>query len=92
MGDVFIKSGRGTGRTSAQMKEAKPGSVFVVGNVPFVRYATALAQKLGRTDLRIVPLEQLTMLRGQDKLGPGMLVIDHACTPTDREQEMLGRL
>lgn len=92
MGEVFMQTGRQTGRTSAQMTDAKPGSVFVVGNVPFVQYAKDLAKKLGRTDLRIVPVEQLATLSGQEKLGPGMLVIDHACQPTDREQDMLGRL
>ena len=83
---------RGTSRTTDQMKDAKQGATFVVPNVPFVQYARELARQHGRQDLRIVPLEQLATLRGQDKLAPGMLVIDHACQPTEREQELLGRL
>lgn len=92
MNEVITRTGRQTGRTTTQMKDAKQGATFVCPNVPFVRYATELATKIGRTDLRFVALEQLSMLRGQEKLGPGMLVIDHACRPTDQQQEMLGRL
>lgn len=92
MNEVITRTGHQTGRTSAQMKDAKQGATFVCPNVPFVQYATELATKIGRTDLRFVALEQLSMLRGQEKLAPGTLVIDHACQPTEREQDMLGRL
>jgi hypothetical protein len=65
---------RGSGRTTKQMHEAPKNSVFVWANAD-LHYPKKLAEKLGRTDLKIVgPNWLLNGWRGVQLSG---LVIDH---------------
>lgn len=68
-------SERQTGQTTRQMQEAPTGAVFVWCNGG-LSYPRALAQTLGRTDLKIVPAAWL-----EDDHWRGVksaVVLDHA--------------
>lgn len=80
---------RGTGRTTRQMKHAKPSAIFIWCNGN-LQYPKELAKKLGREDLRIFRLSALDsdQLRGLDY---PQIIIDHAGELTDRQREGLLR-
>jgi hypothetical protein len=75
---------RGTGRTTAQMKAAPEGAVFIWCN-SHLHYPRALAQDLGRRDLLIRSPEWLE--------GDGLrsfreeIVLDHAVSLTRRQYD-----
>lgn len=74
---------RGTGRTSAQMREAPRHAVFVWVN-DRLDYPQHLARHIGRDDLRVVGPLWLSQhrWRGVDLTG---LVLDHAIRLTPNE-------
>lgn len=74
---------RQSGRTSAQMKRAERGAVFVWCNAD-LSYPRALARSLCRDDIEIQPPAWLDR---RSKLGwpARMIIVDHACELT-REQ------
>lgn len=65
-----------SGRTTKQMQEAPAGAVFVWCNGS-TAYPRALAKRLGRDDLQVMPRAWLTH-RSVYGMRPGTLVIDHA--------------
>ncbi len=83
-------SQRGNGFTTAQMKRAPLGSLYVWPVSGSINYAKALAHELGRDDLEIVSPSVLDRkaerLRGRRLTG---LVLDHACEPTAEEYDVL---
>jgi hypothetical protein len=68
---------RGSGRTTAQMRDAKRGSLYVVPNNAFIVYAQALAKHIGREDLVFTSPDALKHYRGRVFNGA---VIDHAAS------------
>lgn len=80
-----INADRGTGRTTRQMQSAPIGAVFVWCSAD-VSYPRALANKIGRTDLKILPADRLAddsnWYRGEKLTG---VVLDHAAVPDERE-------
>lgn len=69
---------RQTGRTTHQMQEAPPNTVYVWCDA-HLEYPKALAQALNRTDLVIIAPTGLLRLRGQN---PACVILDHACVLT----------
>lgn len=66
---------RGDGTTSKQMQEAPKGAIFIWVNA-HLWYPKQLAQRLGRTDLKIIAPNQF----GSEAQGRNCFVeIDHAC-------------
>lgn len=83
-------SQRGNGFTTAQMKRAPQGALYIWPVHQSIGYAKDLAQTLGREDLEIVsPLvldRRGERLRGRRLSG---IVLDHACEPSPEEYEVL---
>lgn len=67
---------RGTGRTTRQMRELPQGGIFVVAHAPMRSYARALAQHLGRPDIRV---ETIYWFKGVGWRGlrPTGVAVDH---------------
>ena len=83
-------NGRCCGLTTAQIKRAPLGAVFVWLNGDMT-YPKNLAHFLGRDDLRIVTLSQVRAgaLRGLRLSG---LEVDHAARPDERERAELAHV
>ncbi len=82
---------RGTGRTSAQMREAPAGAIFIWCNGQ-LDYPCRLAHHLGRTDLEIFGLGMLDRpdrFFGRNSIH---IVLDHAAVPSPRQRAMLAEL
>lgn len=77
---------RGTGRTTAQMKGALRGAVFVWVNHK-LSYPRDLARKIGRDDLEIVSPDWLDRLgfAGRDLTD---IVVDHAAELRGRQYDL----
>lgn len=67
---------RGTGRTTKQMMSAPLGAVFVWCNND-THYPMFLANRLGRTDLKVVGSSWLNR-EAYKGIDPARIVIDHA--------------
>jgi len=86
----FMQSGdprRNTGRTSAQMKAAPEGSVFVWCNHD-LHYPRELAMFVGRTDLKVVPLGWLENGAGRGRNFTG-ITVDYAAQLSVAAQDNL---
>jgi hypothetical protein len=69
---------RGTGRTTNQIRSAPQGAIYAWCN-EHTRYASDLAVKLGRKDVRIVP--RSWVVRGYGRgLDMSKVILDHAFT------------
>ena len=83
-------SQRGNGFTTAQMRRAPQGALYIWPVHSSIGYARDLARELGRDDLVIFPPSVLEhrgeLLRGCIFSG---LVLDHACEPDADEYEVL---
>jgi len=79
----------GSGRTTQQMKEAPPYSVFVWCDENLF-YPKVIAERLGRGDLLIISPHQLETgyLRGRKLLA---ITVDHAAQLTNRQHDALMR-
>lgn len=71
-------STRGTGRSTRQMQAAPIGAHVVVLHQIHVAYSRRLAERIGREDLKIVPLTFLDDNRWRGLKFAG-LIVDHAC-------------
>lgn len=84
------ESQRGNGFTTAQMKRAPQGALYIWPVHGSISYAKDLARRLGREDLEIVSPSVLDQrgerLRGRRLSG---IVLDHACEPSPEEYEIL---
>ena len=84
------ESQRRNGFTTAQMKRAPQGALYIWPVHGSISYAKDLAQQLGREDLEIVSPSVLDQrgerLRGRRLTG---IVLDHACEPSPEEYEIL---
>ncbi len=76
-----------TGRTSQQMTDAPPGSVYVWCN-DRTDYPLDLARHLGRKDLRVRPLSWLDLRTVAGSSCPAVIV-DHAAHLSDRARDAL---
>lgn len=74
--------GRGTGRTTRQMRGAPHGAAFIWCN-DHLFYPRSLARWLGRDDLRIFGPSALDW--GDHLRGSGGLVLDHDCRLTEQQ-------
>lgn len=77
---------RGSGTTTAQMLNAPRGAIYVWVNAA-MRYPRDLAAKLGRQDLRIIPVDDLRWERLAGLNLP--LVLDHAADPNSEQWRVL---
>jgi hypothetical protein len=78
---------RGSGRTTRQMQQAPHGAVFIWCVARSVNYARDLARSLKREDLRIMTPAALDP-PGHRLMGIRVtIVLDHACSLTDRQLE-----
>lgn len=86
-------SQRGNGFTTAQIKRAPLGALYIWPTHASIGYAKDLARKLGRADLEIVSPSVLDY-RGQRLHGRRLsgIVLDHACEPTEEEYDILREL
>ena len=71
-----LRSLRGTGRTTAQIKDAPQGAYFVTEHGAHCDYVHQLCEVLGRTDLKLMRLTYLNVntFRGRHITG---LIVDH---------------
>ena len=76
-----------TGTTTAQIKQAQQGAVFIWVNAD-IRYPKQLARQLGRDDLQIVSPSWLDSYRWQGKTFP-WIEVDHAAKLTVHQRELL---
>jgi len=81
---------RGTGRTTAQMKAAPKGAIFVWCN-PCLNYPRQLAKGLDRIDLVIIPPSLLEEHRWKGLRLTG-LVVDHDTRLTEEQAQTLERM
>jgi len=84
--DYHPTIGRGTGRTTEQMKNAATGAFYVWCNRD-LNYPKRLAQRLGRSDLRVVFPGWLRVGWRGLALYPGDVVLDHAIQPRQLDEE-----
>ena len=70
-----MSEGRGTGRTTEQMRAAPEGAIYVWVN-SVLAYPKGLAHHLGRSDLEVVPESWLEPKRVRGLTRP--VVLDHA--------------
>lgn len=83
---ALVDPERGTGRTTAQIKDAPHGAYFVWCN-DNTAYPTRLAIELGRRDLTIVaPRDVPHVLAGRRKVA---VVVDHAAKLKTREGDAI---
>lgn len=74
MSSIYL-SGRSTGRTSAALRSAPKGAIFVWADSR-TQYAEQLAKHLGRGDLKVVSLEKIASDRMRG-IRPPAVVFDH---------------
>ena len=70
---------RGTGRTTTQIKNALIGAVYIWPVYASINYPKEIARRLGRDDLRVVPLSWLHT-DGYLKIEYSEIVLDHAAS------------
>lgn len=89
----FDISQRGNGFTSLQMARAPKGSLYIWPVASSLNYARALAAKMDRADLQIVP-PSILEYKGERIKGNRYpaIVLDHACEPSHEEYELLREL
>lgn len=76
-----MNNDRQTGRTSRQMKDAPQGAVYVWCN-NVLRYPKDLANRLGRTDLKVISLDGLE----EAIIGTrNHVVVDHFANLSERQ-------
>lgn len=90
--DRRMDARRGTGRTTKQIVDAPIGAVFVWGQ-SVIDYPVALAAKLGRDDLWIVPPRWLDLLLEGTWSGIRFsgIVIDHAAQLTEIQEKAFAK-
>lgn len=76
---------RGTGRTTAQMKAAPEGAVYVWCSKYSLDYPRQLSTDIGRSDLMIIAPEQIENLRGTRC----NIVIDHDAKLTEDQKTFI---
>lgn len=76
---------RGIGTTTGQMKAAKIGALFIVGDRGMVSYATSLARSIGRDDIIVEHVASAMVGHGSKFMGSRypQIVVDHACPFSD---------